>query len=131
MINLTRPLTVGTAGPGAWLLRVFGVMSNHVGTLRAPDVRRLPRPPDAFSSAGRSGAPIVTLFAVILPWGASYVTLLRTKHCDLAAWPSPLSPPWYPGGPRAEGLAIAAWDWSGMTTTKTQNSEKHLWLDSL
>ena len=67
--------------------------------------------PDAFSSAGRSGAPFVTLFATILPWGVSCATLLRTKHCDLAAWPTPLSPPWYPGGPRAEGLAIAAWGW--------------------
>ena len=111
---------------------VFGVMSNHVGTPTGTDVRRLPRHPDAFSSAGRSGAPIVTLFAGILSWGMSSATLLRTKHCDLAAWPSPLSPPWYPGGPRAEGLAIAAWDWSGCDETyKKHKTEKHLWLDSL
>ena len=32
----------GTRGPVTWFLRVFGVMSNHVGTLRAPMVGDFP-----------------------------------------------------------------------------------------
>ena len=45
---------------------------------------------------------------------------------------SPLSPPWYPGGPRAEGLAIAAWEIEVVSdTNNTSKTEKHLWLDSL
>ena len=110
---------------------VFGVMSNHVGTPTGTDVRRLPRPPDAFSSTGRSGAPIVALLAGILIWGSSSATLLRTKHCDLAS----SLPPFLPPGTRGV-LVPRAWrsrpGLGGTSNTgKTSDTEKHLWLDSL
>ena len=109
---------------------VFGVMSNHVGTPTGTDVRRLPRLPDAFSSASRSGAPIVTLFAVILPWGASYATLLRTKHGDLAARPPPFLPPGTRGVlvPRAWRSRPGDGRWGRLTVTQATRKSISGWI---
>ena len=48
--------------------------------------------PDAFSSASR-GEPIGASACLVRVWGLLLATLLRAKHCDLAAQPAPLSPP--------------------------------------
>ena len=96
---------------------MFGDFPAHLTHSRLPPAER-----------NQSAYPLVTFLA----WGLICATLLLAKDGDLAAWPFPLSPPWYPGGPRAEGLAIAAWDWSGCDETyKKHKTEKHLWLDSL
>ena len=110
------------------------VLSVHVqpcGTDERSHVQRLHRLPDAFSSAGRSGAPIVALLGGILSWGMSSSTLLRTKHCDLACSLPPFLPPGTRGVlvPRApdRGLGLV-----GLTKIQHElNTEKHLWLDSL
>ena len=88
--------------------------------------------PDPFRLQAAAGNQSAHPLVVFLAWGLIYATLLRAKHCDLAASLPPFLPPGTRGVlvPRAwrsghGGLVQGKYDY------QRQHQEKHLWLDSL
>ena len=79
--------------PSYMVTSVFGVMSNHVGTLRAPMFGDFPASLTHSRQPPVAGGPSVAPLGPWLSWGMPRPTPLRTKDGDLAANPPPFLPP--------------------------------------